>query len=67
MTTIKKAVVVCDQCGEEVDDLISVSTRMVQNEGCSEIITSNKTYEVDDADFCDLDCLFTHIRMGLRE
>ena len=64
MATITEPVVICDQCGERLTGNY-LKTEAIPNEGCSTIYytgTKNKVYDVDNFDFCDMDCLMEHIQ-----
>ena len=65
MTTKQKAIIVCDECEAEIEH-DGIKTESVRNEGCSEISLGRNTYDVDDADFCNIECLFAHIRKYLE-
>jgi hypothetical protein len=71
MSIKQKPIHVCDYCGKEIDGNPEITTCDLPYEGSSEIcIRTNKgkvvkSFEVGNADYCGLDCLFSHIKETL--
>lgn len=65
MSIKKMEVRICDKCGNELIGF-GVRTSPVPHEGCSEISTKDSVYYVGNEDFCDIECLFAHIKEELK-
>lgn len=61
----QKEICVCDYCKEEITAPYYVATTDVTNGGCSAILRGCRGFDVDNADYCDLECLFAAIRAAL--
>lgn len=55
----------CGECGKIIVGY-GLITSPVEYEGCSEIsISRDNVYDVDDNNFCDIECFILNIRKGL--
>lgn len=55
----------CAYCGTEIHG-DGLKTFDYPNEGCSEIVFNGKSFQVDIANYCDLECFFKHVRFVLN-
>jgi len=67
----QKAIKVCDYCKKEIEKNY-IKTTDVPNEGCSTIILmvnnrEKESFEIGDQDYCNIVCLFNHIKNTLKE